>query len=118
MSSVKSKKLKTLLKITSTGNIILKTRRVNMIWKIVNFLNDVLVNTLTTEHEEYNEEPNLINTLSNRWDKHLTYCSDEEIDRYLDKIGSYYNIECCGRYKCEKILNEYFSSNNIDVYKI
>ena len=52
------------------------------------------------------------------WYKQLHYSTDDEINRYLEKNGLYYSIEHDGRYKCEKILIDYFVDSNIDVYKI
>ena len=94
----------------------------SIFWSLIKGLNEVLINSLTCEsngHESVDE--NLVESLQmdeDEWYKQLHYSTDNEIDRYLERNGLYYNIEHDGRYKCEKVLLDYFIDMNIDVYKI
>lgn len=87
----------------------------SLLLAIMGCLNDILTNTLTCEG---NADTSQGNDLKDDWYKQIHYSSDDEINRYLYKNGLYYNIEHDGRYKCEKILINYFVDSNIDVYKI
>ena len=89
-------------------------------WSLIKGLNEVLINSLTCESNEHESvDGNLVESLQiDEWYKQLHYSTDNEIDRYLEKNGLYYNIEHDGRYKCEKVLLDYFIDMNIDVYKI
>lgn len=87
----------------------------SLLLAIMGCLNDILTNTLTCEG---NADTSQGNNLKEDWYKQIHYSSDDEINRYLYKNGLYYNIEDNGRYKCEKILIDYFVDSNIDVYKI
>ena len=90
----------------------------NIFWSLMEGLNNILINSLSCEsdaHEEVNKKESL---QSDAWYKQLHYSTDDEIDRYLERNGLYYSIEHDGRYKCEKILMNYFVDSNIDVYKI
>ena len=85
-----------------------------MVWSIINKINEILINTLT--HESDNTVNN--NDLENRWYYQLHYSTDSQINCYLSKYGKYYSVENDGRVKCESILLDYFTSNNIDVFYI
>ena len=85
-----------------------------MFWKIVECLNNIMVNSLTSDTES-NEDTN---DLKEKWQKRIWYSSDEQINRYLDRHGLYYSIEENGRYKCEKVLIDYFVEERIDPYYI
>lgn len=85
-----------------------------MFWKIVECLNNIMVNSLTSDTES-NEDTN---DLKEQWQKRIWYSSDEQINRYLDRHGLYYSIEENGRYKCEKVLIDYFVEEQIDLYYI
>ena len=89
-------------------------------WSLIKGLNEVLINSLscdTNTHELVDK--NLTESLQrNEWYKQLHYSTDDEIDGYLERNGLYYSIEHDGRYKCEKVLIDYFIDRNIDVYKI
>ena len=89
-------------------------------WSLIKGLNEVLINSLscdTNTHES--ADKNLAESLQiDEWYKQLHYSTDNEIDRYLERNGLYYNTEHDGRYKCEKVLLDYFIDRNIDVYKI
>ena len=91
-------------------------------WSLIKGLNAVLINSLTCESNEHESvDENLVENLQtdeDEWYKQLHYSTDNEIDRYLERNGLYYNIEHDGRYKCEKVLLDYFINMNIDVYKI
>ena len=90
----------------------------SIFWSLIEGLNNILINSLSCEsdtHEETNKKESL---QSDEWYKQLHYSTDDEIDRYLERNGLYYNTEHDGRYKCEKILIDYFVDSNIDVYKI
>ena len=89
-------------------------------WSLIKGLNEVLINSLTCESNEHESvDENLVENLqTDEWYKQLHYSTDDEIDRYLERNGLYYNIEHDGRYKCEKVLLDYFINMNIDVYKI
>ena len=90
----------------------------SMFWNLIEGLNNILINSLSCEsdaREEVNKKESL---QSDAWYKQLHYSTDDEINRYLEKNGLYYSIEHDGRYKCEKILIDYFVDSNIDVYKI
>ena len=90
----------------------------NIFWSLMEGLNNILINSLSCEsdaHEEVNKKESL---QSDEWYKQIHYSTDDEINRYLAKNGLYYSIEHDGRYKCEKILIDYFVDSNIDVYKI
>ena len=60
-----------------------------MFWKIVESLNNIMVNSLTSDTES-NESTN---DLKEQWQKRIWYSSDEQINRYLDRHGLYYSIE-------------------------
>ena len=85
-----------------------------MFWKIVECLNNIMVNSLTSDTES-NESTN---DLKEQWQKRIWYSSDEQINRYLDRHGLYYSIEENGRYKCEKVLIDDFVEEQIDPYYI
>ena len=85
-----------------------------MFWKIVESLNNIMENFLTSDAES-NENTN---DLKEQWQKRIWYSSDEQITRYLDRHGLYYSIEENGRYKCEKALIDYFVEEQIDPYYI
>ena len=90
----------------------------NIFWSLIEGLNDILINSLSCEpdtHEGINKKES---SNEDEWYKQLHYSTDDEIDRYLERNGLYYNTEHDGRYKCEKILIDYFVNSNIDVYKI
>ena len=69
----------------------------------------------TTMNTKIEENKALINQNKTELD---TTIDNFEIERYLERNGLYYSIEHDGRYKCEKILIDYFVDSNIDVYKI
>lgn len=85
-----------------------------MFWKIVECLNNILVNSLTCDTKSNTDT----NALKERWQKIIWHSSNEQITRYLDKYGLYYSIEENGRYKCENVLIDYFVENQIDPYYI
>ena len=89
-------------------------------WSLIKGLNEVLINSLTCESNEHESvDENSVERLQiDEWYKQLHYSTDDEINRYLERNGLYYNIEHDGRYKCEKVLIDYFIDMNIDVYKI
>ena len=85
-------------------------------WSLIEWLNNILINSLYCEsgtHENIKES-----SREDEWYKQLHYSTDDEINIYLERNGLYYSIEHDGRYKCEKILIDYFVNSNIDVYKI
>ena len=88
----------------------------SLFWNIVNGLNDFLKDSLEASTEVSVDKDNTL--LEDAWRKQLSYSTDEEINRYLSKNGLYYTIEENSRYKCEKILIDYFIDRNIDVYRI
>ena len=55
-----------------------------MFWKIVECLNNIMVNSLTSDTES-NESTN---DLKEQWQKRIWYSSDEQINRYLDRHGA------------------------------
>ena len=90
----------------------------SIFWSLIEGLNNILIDSLSCEpdtHEEINKKES---SNEDEWYKQLHYSTDDEIDRYLERNGLYYNTEHDGRYKCEKILIDYFVDSNIDVYKI
>ena len=89
-------------------------------WSLIEGLNEVLINSLSCDTNTHElADKNLTESLQrNEWYKQLHYSNDNEIDRYLERNGLYYNIEHDGRYKCEKVLLDYFIDMNIDVYNI
>ena len=64
-----------------------------MFWKIVESLNNIMVNSLTSDIESNTNT----NDLKEQWQKRIWYSSDEQINRYLDRHGLYYSIEENGR---------------------
>ena len=90
----------------------------SMFWSLIGGLNNILINSLSCESDAHEGTNIKESSNENEWYKQLHYSSDNEIDRYLERNGLYYNIEHDGRYKCEKILIDYFVDSNIDVYKI
>ena len=85
---------------------------------LIEGLNDILINSLSCGSDTH-EGTNIKESLqSDAWYKQLHYSTDDEINRYLKKNGLYYSIEHDGRYKCEKILIDYFIDRKIDVYRI
>ena len=90
----------------------------NIFWSLMEGLNNILINSLSCESDA-DEEINIKeSSREDEWYKQLHYSTDDEIDRYLERNGLYYSIEHDGRYKCEKILIDYFIDRNIDVYRI
>ena len=90
----------------------------SIFWSLIEGLNNILIDSLSCEpdtHEKINKKES---SNEDEWYKQLHYSTDDEIDRYLERNGLYYSIEHDGRYKCEKILIDYFVDSNIDVYKI
>ena len=77
-----------------------------------------MINSLSCESNTHEETNIKESSYEDEWYKQLHYSTDDEIDRYLERNGLYYNVEHDGRYKCEKILINYFVDSNIDVYKI
>ena len=90
----------------------------SMFWNLIEGLNNILINSLSCGSDTHEGTNIKESSNENEWYKQLHYSSDDEIDRYLERNGLYYNIEHDGRYKCEKILIDYFVDSNIDVYKI
>ena len=89
-----------------------------MFWNLIEGLNNILINSLSCESDTHEETNIKESSYEDEWYKQLHYSTDDEIDRYLEKNGLYYSIGNDGRYKCEKILIDYFVDSNIDVYKI
>ena len=91
-----------------------------MFWSLIEGLNNILINSLSCDTNTHElADKNLTESLQrNEWYKQLHYSTDDEIDEYLKRNGLYSSIEHDGRYKCEKILIDYFIDMNIDVYKI
>ena len=90
----------------------------NIFWSLIEGLNNILINSLSCESDTHEGANIKESSCEDEWYKQLHYSTDDEIDRYLERSGLYYNIEHDGRYKCEKILIDYFVDSNIDVYKI
>ena len=91
----------------------------SIFWSLIEGLNEILINSLSCESIHDKLDENTKESLQrNEWYKQLHYCTDEDINRYLERNGLYYSIEHDGRYKCEKVLIDYFIDRNIDVYKI
>ena len=90
----------------------------SIFWSLIEGLNDILINSLSCESDTCKETNIKESSKENEWYKQLHYSTDDEINRYLERNGLYYSIEHDGRYKCEKILMNYFVDSNIDVYKI
>ena len=89
-----------------------------MFWSLIEGLNNILINSLSCESDTHKGTNTKESSNEDEWYKQLHYSTDDEIDRYLERNGLYYSIEHDGRYKCEKILIDYFVNSNIDVYKI
>ena len=89
-----------------------------MFWSLIEGLNNILINSLSCESDTHKGTNTKESSNEDEWYKQLHYSTDDEIDRYLERNGLYYNTEHDGRYKCEKILIDYFVDSNIDVYKI
>ena len=73
----------------------------SIFWSLIEGLNGILINSLSCEsgtHEGANIKES---SCEDEWYKQL-----------------HYSIEHDGRYKCEKILIDYFIDRNIDVYRI
>ena len=90
----------------------------NIFWSLMEGLNNILINSLSCESNTCEGTNIKESSYEDEWYKQLHYSTDDEIDRYLERNGLYYSIEHDGRYKCEKILIDYFVDSNIDVYKI
>ena len=90
----------------------------SMFWNLIEGLNNILINSLSCGSDTHEETNIKESSCEDEWYKQLHYSTDDEIDRYLKRNGLYYSIEHDGRYKCEKILIDYFADSNIDVYKI
>ena len=90
----------------------------SVFWSLIEGLNNILINSLSCEFDTHEETNIKESSYEDEWYKQLHYSTDDEIDRYLERNGLYYSIEHDGRYKCEKILIDYFVDSNIDVYKI
>lgn len=90
----------------------------SIFWSLIEGLNGILINSLSCESNTHEGTSIKESSREDEWYKQLHYSSDNEIDRYLERNGLYYSIEHDGRYKCEKILIDYFVDSNIDVYKI
>ena len=85
-----------------------------MFWKIVESLNNIMVNSLTSDTESNTNT----NDLKEQWQKRIWYSSDEQITRYLDRHGLYYSIAETCRYQCENVMIDYFVKEQIDPYYI
>ena len=90
----------------------------SMFWNLIKGLNNILINSLSCESNAHEGTNIKESSQKDEWYKQLHYSNDDEINRYLERNGLYYSIEHDGRYKCEKILIDYFVNSNIDVYKI
>lgn len=90
----------------------------SIFWSLLEGLNDILINSLSCGSDTHEGTNIKENSKEDEWYKQLHYSTDNEIDRYLERNGLYYSIEHDGRYKCEKILIDYFVDSNIDVYRI
>lgn len=90
----------------------------SIFWSLIEGLNNILINSLSCESDTHEEINIKESSQKDEWYKQLHYSTDDEIDRYLERNGLYYSIEHDGRYKCEKILIDYFVDSNIDVYRI
>ena len=90
----------------------------NIFWSLIEGLNNILINSLSCESDTHEEINIKESSQKDEWYKQIHYSTDDEIDRYLERNGLYYSIEHDGRYKCEKVLLDYFIDMNIDVYKI
>lgn len=90
----------------------------SIFWGLIEGLNNILINSLSCEPDTHEGTNIKENSREDEWYKQLHYSTDDEIDRYLERNGLYCSIEHDGRYKCEKILINYFVDSNIDVYKI
>ena len=90
----------------------------SIFWSLIEGLNNILINSLSCESNTHERANIKENSREDEWYKQLHYSTDDEIDRYLERNELYYSIEHDGRYKCEKILIDYFVDSNIDVYKI
>ena len=90
----------------------------SIFWSLIEGLNDILINSLSCGSDTHEGTNIKENSKEDEWYKQLHYSTDNEIDRYLERNGLYYSIEHDGRYKCEKILIDYFANSNINVYKI
>ena len=88
-------------------------------WKVINWLNNT-VSYVVSEGicSDDTSSFNCVEELEKQWGKYLTYCSDDQIERYLDKYALYYSIDYNGRYKCEKVIAEYCASHGIDTHYI
>ena len=90
----------------------------SIFWSLIEGLNNILINSLSCESDAHEEVNKKESSCEDEWYKQLHYSTDDEINRYLERNGLYYSIENDGRYKCEKILIDYFVDSNIDVYRI
>lgn len=90
----------------------------SIFWSLIEGLNNILINSLSCESNTCEGTNIKESSRKDEWYKQLHYSTDDEIDRYLERNGLYYSIEHNGRYKCEKILIDYFVDSNINVYKI
>lgn len=90
----------------------------SIFWSLIEGLNNILINSLSCGSDTCKETNIKESSREDKWYKQLHYSTDDEINRYLERNGLYYSIEHDGRYKCEKILIDYFVDSNIDVYKI
>ena len=90
----------------------------SIFWSLIEGLNNILIDSLSCESDAHKGTNIKETSREDEWYKQLHYSTDDEIDRYLERNGLYYSIEHDGRYKCEKILIDYFVNSNINVYKI
>ena len=90
----------------------------SIFWSLIEGLNGILINSLSCESNTCEGTNIKESSQKDEWYKQLHYSTDDEINRYLERNGLYYSIEHDGRYKCEKVLLDYFIDMNIDVYKI
>ena len=90
----------------------------SIFWSLIEGLNGILINSLSCGSDTHEGTNIKESSQRDEWYKQLHYSTDDEIDRYLERNGLYYSIEHDGRYKCEKILIDYFVDSNINVYKI
>ena len=67
----------------------------SIFWSLIEGLNEVLINSLSCESNTHESaDKNLAESLQiDEWYKQLHYSTDNEIDRYLERNGLYYNIE-------------------------
>ena len=84
----------------------------SIFWSIIKGLSNTLTGSTATSSNSESDD------YLHDWENRIYNSTDEQIDAYLDRHGLYYSVSDNGRYRCEKVLIDYFVENKIKPYYI